>query len=600
MSIDNVQDITPRIQYVATGGQTIFPYPFPIFDDGDLVVDIDGTVSVITADYTVSGAGDDNGGNVTLTAGATAGQIVTIYRDIPIERDTDFQQNGPWRSAAINDELDRMTLVDQQLELATTRALRVNVNDEADFDDLILPSASSRASRFLVFDANGNPTVSEGTGSDAGLREDIATGAAGAVTFVDTVADMKALTGLADGAIVITGSHTSGAYGSAKYRASTAVVAENAPRIINNNAATISFYLLDELFLATQAGAIGDGVTSNTAAFDAASASIIGPVLVPPGGVYDYGGSTAFAYSLGLWDIQTSTDTPYDSFLIQRQVSSLGGSSTQVGGIIVRDTVNSGVTHNEFGYFSVLNSYSTSTAVEHVGVYSQATSLTTAASALWGGVFEVRNTTPTGGGTSVDHVLCGIEVDVVNAKAFSDTNKKIGVECIAYGGGESTEAFSLYAASNTRGNGSYNSGHWRYGLRMLGNSLDGTSGVGVQILSGNGTGIQIVGASANYGIHLNADAASPIGIEIASNYTTPIVVQANKKIKLNGSAGTQGISWDSTSSTIVLDGASIGVANHTTSNSATAGGTQATPASVTGYLVVYVNGAQKKVPYYNI
>lgn len=202
MSIDNVQDITPRIQYVATGGQTIFPYPFPIFDDGDLVVDVDGAVLVITTNYTVSGAGDDNGGNVTLTAGATAGQIVTIYRDIAIERDTDFQQNGPWRSAAINDELDRMTLVDQQLELATTRALRVNVNDESDFDDLVLPGATARASRFLAFDSSGNPTVSVGTGADAGLREDIATGAAGAITFVDAVANMEALPGLVDGAII--------------------------------------------------------------------------------------------------------------------------------------------------------------------------------------------------------------------------------------------------------------------------------------------------------------------------------------------------------------------------------------------------------------
>lgn len=217
MSIDNVQDITPRIQYVASGGQTVFPYPFPIFDDSDLVVDVDGVVLVITTNYTVSGAGDDNGGNVTLTAGATAGQVVTIYRDIAIARDTDFQQNGPWRSAAINDELDRMTLIDQQLELATTRALRVNVNDEADFDDLVLPSASARASRFLAFDANGEPVMSAGTGADAGLREDIATGAAGAVTFVDTVADMKALTGLVDGAVVVTKEYATGKGGGGTY-----------------------------------------------------------------------------------------------------------------------------------------------------------------------------------------------------------------------------------------------------------------------------------------------------------------------------------------------------------------------------------------------
>ena len=64
-SIDDVQDIAPRVQFVATGGQTVFAYPFPIFVDANLVVDIDGVVKVLTTDYTVSGAGAELGGNVT-------------------------------------------------------------------------------------------------------------------------------------------------------------------------------------------------------------------------------------------------------------------------------------------------------------------------------------------------------------------------------------------------------------------------------------------------------------------------------------------------------------------------------------------------------
>ena len=42
-SIDTVNDIIPRVQYVAAVGETEFEYPFPIFEDADLVVDVDGT-----------------------------------------------------------------------------------------------------------------------------------------------------------------------------------------------------------------------------------------------------------------------------------------------------------------------------------------------------------------------------------------------------------------------------------------------------------------------------------------------------------------------------------------------------------------------------
>ncbi|MEO5374721.1 MAG: hypothetical protein H7840_10630 [Alphaproteobacteria bacterium] len=38
---DHIQigDVSPRIQYVANGSQTAFPYPFPIFATGDISAD---------------------------------------------------------------------------------------------------------------------------------------------------------------------------------------------------------------------------------------------------------------------------------------------------------------------------------------------------------------------------------------------------------------------------------------------------------------------------------------------------------------------------------------------------------------------------------
>ena len=79
MAVLTVGDLTPRAQYTATSGQTVFSYNFPIFEDSDILVYIGSTLQTITTDYTVSGAGTSAGGNVTLTSGASAGDVVTIY-----------------------------------------------------------------------------------------------------------------------------------------------------------------------------------------------------------------------------------------------------------------------------------------------------------------------------------------------------------------------------------------------------------------------------------------------------------------------------------------------------------------------------------------
>lgn len=123
-SIDDVTDIAPRNQYTASAAQSSFDYSFPIFADADIVVDIDGVVQTLTTHYTVSGEGNDTGGTVTLVTPATGGEIVTIYRDTAITRTTDFQQNGPFSSTSFNDQLDKITLILQELENRIGRCVR--------------------------------------------------------------------------------------------------------------------------------------------------------------------------------------------------------------------------------------------------------------------------------------------------------------------------------------------------------------------------------------------------------------------------------------------------------------------------------------------
>ena len=93
-----VGDTAPRIQYTGDGAQTAFTYPFPIFDDGDLEVYVDSTPSVLTTDYTVSGAGVSAGGDVTFLIAPADGTLITLRRNIAIQRISDFQQSGVLRA----------------------------------------------------------------------------------------------------------------------------------------------------------------------------------------------------------------------------------------------------------------------------------------------------------------------------------------------------------------------------------------------------------------------------------------------------------------------------------------------------------------------
>ena len=150
--VQQVNDQTPRVQYTATASQTVFAYPFLIFNKADITVEVNGTIQTVDTDYTVSDVGTITGGNVTLSVASTTGDIVTIYRSMALDRDTDYQDGGDFLATDVNRDFNRLWLAIQQVIEKAGRSLEYAVDDIV--GTIALPVKASRAGKYLGFDAN--------------------------------------------------------------------------------------------------------------------------------------------------------------------------------------------------------------------------------------------------------------------------------------------------------------------------------------------------------------------------------------------------------------------------------------------------------------
>lgn len=200
-----------RERFVATDGQTVFPFDFPVYapDHVAVIRERAGVVATLTygADYDVTGAGDQAGGSVTLTTGASAGDVIVLASAQPVARTTRFTDGGDLPAASLNAEFNRVFIAFQQVLGEFQRTVRVPDTDAG--TGLVLPSSAARANGFLGFDAAGDfavfsPDLS-GSFSTAFLNQAIAAALnaalprAVAFPFTGALADIPAGWQLCDG-----------------------------------------------------------------------------------------------------------------------------------------------------------------------------------------------------------------------------------------------------------------------------------------------------------------------------------------------------------------------------------------------------------------
>ena len=177
-----------RATFFGDGVQTVFAYPFKIFDATQILVQLEDlnnviTVQVLTTDYTVSGVGNETGGSVTFIVAPLSTDTVILTLNIPLAQQTAYPEGGRFPAQAHEDALDELTLIAQQQQEQMNRAFTVSIATPATVDTTV-PDPSSNANDFLRINATGNGYIySDITGlGSVGIPVIVAQGGTGTIT----------------------------------------------------------------------------------------------------------------------------------------------------------------------------------------------------------------------------------------------------------------------------------------------------------------------------------------------------------------------------------------------------------------------------------
>lgn len=165
-----------RVVYPGDGVSTNFSFNGTVLAQTDIVV-LEETISTgaiatksLGSDYTISGTQDEVGRYTTgvfVVAAVAPSALVNwiIYLNPTITQNVDLVEDGllPVESQ-VELPLDRLTVIAQRLSSRVSRTLAQPDGDATDI--AALPVKATRASKFLAFDASGNPIAAAGTSAN--------------------------------------------------------------------------------------------------------------------------------------------------------------------------------------------------------------------------------------------------------------------------------------------------------------------------------------------------------------------------------------------------------------------------------------------------
>jgi hypothetical protein len=119
-----------RVDYAGNGSPGPFSIPFPFISNTDLVVTYvtpsqAESILQLGYDYQVTGAGQSNGGALTLSKPLPTGYLLFIVRETPQLQPARYREQGPYSACQTERAFDRQTLALQDVSYNLARAIKL-------------------------------------------------------------------------------------------------------------------------------------------------------------------------------------------------------------------------------------------------------------------------------------------------------------------------------------------------------------------------------------------------------------------------------------------------------------------------------------------
>lgn len=300
MTVPDITD-TDRVSgpYTATAAQVNFTVTFVVLASSltaardSMRVTVNGTEQSLSA-WSFAGnssgyANIYNGGTLTSPTAMAGGEVVVIWSDMPVKRDSEFIEGAAFPAATLDTVLNQQTAQARDIQQQITSFVRRPFNETA--LDMLLPVAGSRGSRVMGFDSSGRPVAGALISNiDAAIAAFVGGTSIGTISSVGSIATLEALTGMADKQVLYVigyyaNSRVGGGYFQFVLGDATTVNGVTVFTAVGGRWFRIYYGALH----VTMAGAKTDG-TDATAAFQATHDALPsgGGAIYAPGGQYSF------------------------------------------------------------------------------------------------------------------------------------------------------------------------------------------------------------------------------------------------------------------------------------------------------------------------